>query len=163
MSAKNHHQLPYRPCAGILLFNRSGHVLVGRRLDAFQNAWQLPQGGIEEGEEPKAAALRELREEIGTSNVELISEMPKWLNYDLPPSLMGKIWDGRFGGQRQKWFAFRFLGDDTEINPTAVANPEFSACKWVDISEIRQLTVPFKRRVYKCLINEFSRFAKAIK
>jgi len=146
-----------------MLFSKQGRVLVGRRLDASQNVWQLPQGGIEEDEEPKAAALRELKEEIGTSNVELIGEMPKWLYYDLPPFLMGNIWSGRFRGQRQKWFAFRFLGDDTEIKPTAVANPEFSACKWVNIDEIYRLTIPFKKSVYKSLINEFSRFAKANK
>jgi putative (di)nucleoside polyphosphate hydrolase len=143
-----------------MLFNKQGRVLVGRRLDSYQNAWQLPQGGIDKGEEPQVAALRELKEEIGTCNAEIIGEIKNWLNYDLPPELLGKLWKGRFRGQTQKWFAMRFLGNDTEINPTTVANPEFSAWKWIDITEIEQMAVPFKRAVYQSVVSEFSLFAK---
>ena len=152
--------LPYRPCAGIMLFNKQGRVLVGQRLDSYQNSWQLPQGGIDEGEDPKVAALRELKEEIGTCNAKIIGEIKNWLDYDLPPELLGKIWKGRFRGQTQKWFAMRFLGNDTEINTTTVANPEFSAWKWTDIKEIENMAVPFKRPVYQIVVREFSRFAK---
>ena len=143
-----------------MLFNKQGRVLVGQRLDSYQHAWQLPQGGIEKGEEPRAAALRELKEEIGTSNAEIIGEIKNWLNYDLPPELLGKLWKGRFRGQTQKWFAMRFMGNDIEINPTNVVNPEFSAWKWADIKEIEQMAVPFKRFVYQNVVSEFARFSK---
>ena len=152
--------LPYRPCAGIMLFNKQGRVLVGQRLDTYLNAWQLPQGGINEGEEPQTAALRELEEEIGTANVAIIGEVEKWLNYDLPPELLGQLWKGRFRGQTQKWFAMRFLGDDIEIDPTGVENPEFSAWKWSSIEEIQEMAVPFKQAIYGIVVSEFSRFAK---
>ena len=152
--------LPYRPCAGIMLFNKQGRVLVGQRLDTYLNAWQLPQGGINEGEEPQTAALRELEEEIGTANVEIIGEIDEWLNYDLPPELLGQLWKGRFRGQTQKWFAMRFLGDDIEIDPTGVENPEFSAWKWSSIEEIQEMAVPFKQAIYGIVVSEFSRFAK---
>ena len=152
--------LPYRPCAGIMLFNKLGRVFVGQRLDTYLNAWQLPQGGINEGEEPQTAALRELEEEIGTANVAIIGEVQKWLNYDLPPELLGQLWKGRFRGQTQKWFAMRFLGDDIEIDPTGVENPEFSAWKWSSIEEIQEMAVPFKQAIYGIVVSEFSRFAK---
>ena len=154
--------LPYRPCAGIMLFNKQGRVLVGQRLDTYSNAWQLPQGGINEGEEPQTAALRELEEEIGTANAEIIGEIEHWLSYELPPELLGQMWKGRFQGQTQKWFAMRFLGDDIEIDPTGVKNPEFSSWKWSRIEEIREMAVPFKRAVYGKVVSEFTRFAKAI-
>jgi putative (di)nucleoside polyphosphate hydrolase len=153
-------KLPYRPCAGIMLFNKQGGVLVGQRLNIYLNAWQLPQGGINDGEEPKAAALRELKEEIGTSNVEIIGEIENWLKYDLPPELLGRLWEGRFQGQTQKWFAMRFLGNDIEINPTGVKNPEFSAWKWSSIEKIQEMAVPFKQAIYGIVVSEFSRFAK---
>jgi len=143
-----------------MLFNKQGRVLVGQRLDTYQNAWQLPQGGIEEGEEPKVAAMRELEEEIGTCNAKIIGETKNWLKYDLPPELLGKLWNGRFRGQTQKWFALRFLGTDIEINPTTVVNPEFSAWKWANINEIQEMAAPFKRSVYKSVVREFARFAK---
>jgi putative (di)nucleoside polyphosphate hydrolase len=151
--------LPYRPCAGIVLFNKQGQVFVGQRLDTHQDAWQLPQGGIDDGEEPSAAALRELEEEIGTGNAEIIAEVKNWLHYDLPPELLGKVWKGRYRGQTQKWFALRFLGDDTEISPSAVEHPEFGAWKWANFEEIPEMAISFKRSIYQTLVSEFSRFA----
>jgi len=143
-----------------MLFNSLGHIFVGQRIDTYKSAWQLPQGGIEQGEEPEAAALRELEEEIGTCNAKIIGEIETWLDYDLPSELAGKLWEGRFRGQTQKWFAMRFLGNDIEINPTKVKNPEFSDWKWANIGEIQKMTVPFKREVYSKIVSEFSRFAK---
>jgi putative (di)nucleoside polyphosphate hydrolase len=145
-----------------VLFNDQGLVFVGQRLDAYQNAWQYPQGGIDEGEEPHIAALRELEEEIGTANVEIIGDIQEWLNYDLPPDLQGHVWKGRYRGQTQKWFAMRFLGDDSEIDPTTVEHPEFRAWKWAEIQEIPEMAVPFKRSIYQTLVSEFSRFAKTL-
>ena len=153
--------LPYRPCAGIVLFNKDGKVFVGQRLDTYQEAWQLPQGGIDDGEEPAAAALRELEEEIGTGNAEIIDETSEWLSYDLPPDLMGNIWKGRYRGQIQKWFAMRFLGDESEISPSAVEHPEFGAWKCANLEEIPEMAVIFKREIYQTLVIEFARFAKS--
>ena len=153
--------LPYRTCAGAVLFNKFGQVFVGQRLDTYQQAWQLPQGGIDDGEDPATAAVRELEEEIGTRNAEIIGEVEDWLSYNLPPELMGKVWQGRYRGQTQKWFALRFLGDDSEIDPTAVEHPEFSAWKWVDLEEIPEIAVSFKKSIYQTLVCEFTRFAKA--
>jgi putative (di)nucleoside polyphosphate hydrolase len=138
-------------------------VFVGQRIDTYKHAWQLPQGGIEQGEEPRAAALRELEEEIGTCNVKIIGEIETWLNYDLPPEIKRRLWGGRFRGQTQKWFAMQFLGEDIDINPTSVDKPEFSKWKWSDIEEIQKMAVPFKREIYGTLIREFSRFAKVQK
>ncbi|MBT3989187.1 MAG: RNA pyrophosphohydrolase [Rhodospirillaceae bacterium] len=154
-------ELPYRPCAGIVLFNDLGQVFVGRRLDTYQDAWQLPQGGIDEGEEPQDAAVRELEEEIGTAKAEIIGEAEDWLSYDLPPDLLGKVWNGRYRGQTQKWFAMRFLGDDSEINPSAVKTPEFGSWKWAELTELPEMAVTFKKSIYQTLVSEFSRFAKA--
>tara|TARA_B100000315_G_scaffold255920_1_gene300540 strand:- start:10878 stop:11372 length:495 start_codon:yes stop_codon:yes gene_type:complete len=154
--------LPYRPCAGVVLFNKNGQVFVGQRLDTYQDAWQLPQGGIDDGEVPAAAALRELAEEIGTGNAEIIGEVDDWLAYDLPPDLRGKIWQGRFRGQTQKWFALRFLGDDSEIDPAGVEHPEFRAWKWANLAEIPEMAVSFKKSIYQTLVSEFTRFAKAL-
>jgi len=153
--------LPYRACAGVVLFNKFGQVFVGQRLDLYPDAWQLPQGGIDNGEDPAAAALRELEEETGTGNAEIIGEVEDWLNYDLPPDLRGKVWQGRYRGQTQKWFALRFLGDDSEIDPTAVEHPEFGAWKWAKLTEIPEIAVSFKKSIYQTLVNEFTQFAKA--
>ena len=148
-------QLPYRPCAGVMLFNRAGLVWVGRRIDT-PDAWQMPQGGIDEGETPRDAALRELAEEIGTDKAEIVGETRDWLTYDLPPELLGKAWKGRFRGQKQKWFACLFLGDDADIDIHTVDHPEFDAWQWVAPDALVGLIVPFKRPVYAALVAEFA-------
>ena len=148
----------YRPCAGIMLFARDGRVFVGRRIDT-PDAWQLPQGGIDEGEEPRAAALRELAEEIGTANVRVLAEHPDWLVYDLPPELAGRAWSGRWRGQAQRWFACRLLGDDSEIDIAGVDHPEFDDWRWVTIDEVPALAIAFKRTIYTALAESFRRYA----
>ncbi len=147
----------YRPCAGAVLFNSDGLVWVGERIDA-PGAWQLPQGGIDRGESPYAAALRELREETGAAHVVLLGEAPGWLRYDLPEELRGRVWRGRYRGQTQKWFAFRYLGDDADFD-IANHSPEFSAWRWVSLSELPGLAIDFKRPVYESLVKAFGSFA----
>jgi putative (di)nucleoside polyphosphate hydrolase len=147
--------LPYRPCVGMMLINRDGHVFVGKRIDQSVEAWQMPQGGIDEGEDARAAALRELKEEIGTANAAFLREHPDWLFYDLPPHLVGVALHGKFRGQKQRWFALLFLGNDREID-LATQHPEFSEFRWVAASELMGLIVPFKREIYAKVIAEFS-------
>lgn len=149
----------YRPCVGVMLINRNGLVWVGRRVDT-PDGWQMPQGGIDPGETPEAAALRELAEEIGTTRAVFLGETQQWLTYDLPAHLIGKVWQGRYRGQKQKWFACRFLGDDGEIDIHGVDHPEFDAWKWVSVDHLVQLIVPFKRRVYAELVGELARYAR---
>ncbi len=154
----------YRPCVGILLFNRSGAVWVGRRIDAPGDAegagtwWQMPQGGIDDGEDPRSAALRELEEETGVRSAEIVAETSTWLTYDLPAHLIGVAWGGRYRGQKQKWFAARFLGDETEIvidPPLGSAHKkEFDAWTWMPVGELEAHVVPFKRAVYGAAITE---------
>ena len=146
--------LPYRPCVGSLLFNANGLVLVGERGDA-PGAWQMPQGGIDPGETPAEAALRELKEEIGTNHAELVAETLGWVRYDLPDHLIGAVWHGRWRGQEQKWFAARFLGRDEEID-IATDHPEFIAWRWVRPEELVSLVVPFKREVYRAVVAELT-------
>ena len=150
--------LPYRPCVGIMMFNREGRVFVGRRIDQSVEAWQMPQGGIDEGEEPRDAALRELQEEIGTRNAEILREHPGWLHYDLPEHLIGVALQGRYRGQRQKWFAMRFLGKDSEINLNT-PHPEFSDWRWLGVHELLPAIVPFKRETYGQVIAAFGDLA----
>lgn len=145
----------YRPCVGIMLFNRRGEVFVAQRIDSPGPAWQMPQGGIDAGEEPRDAALRELGEEIGTANAEIVAELDEWIDYDLPDHLIGKLWKGKYRGQTQKWFAMRFLGDDSEID-LDTEEPEFSSWRWVPLDELESLAVPFKRHVYARLARAFS-------
>jgi putative (di)nucleoside polyphosphate hydrolase len=152
-------KLPYRPCVGLMVLNRAGQVFVGNRIDQSIESWQMPQGGIDEGEEPWDTALRELKEEIGTSNVELLREHPDWLFYDLPPQLIGVAWEGKFRGQKLKWFAVRFKGTDADIN-VKTAHQEFSNWKWADIGDLLGLIVPFKREIYAKVIAAFSDLAK---
>lgn len=146
--------LPYRPCVGMMLFNREGRVFVAKRIDQTLEAWQMPQGGIDDGEDTRKAALRELKEEIGTDNAEFVREYPEWLTYDLPAHLIGVALQGRYRGQKQKWFALRFLGDDCEID-LATRDPEFSEWKWVEPSELVHVIVPFKRDIYARLVAAF--------
>ena len=148
--------LPYRPCVGVLLFNARRQVFVGQRIDMVQEAWQMPQGGIDRGEDPRDTALRELEEETGVrpDKVELVAETREWLRYDLPPNLVNRVWRGRYRGQEQKWFAARFLGTDADID-IDTAHPEFSDWRWSPVDEIPANAVSFKRALYVAVIAEF--------
>jgi len=150
-------RLPYRLGVGVMLLNGNGRVFVAKRIDT-PDAWQMPQGGIDPGEDPRDAALRELEEEIGTANVIILGESRDWHIYDMPPHLVGRVWGGRYRGQKQKWFAARFMGADTEID-LATAHPEFDAWKWVALGELASLIVPFKRPLYQAVIAEFGPLA----
>jgi putative (di)nucleoside polyphosphate hydrolase len=155
--------LPYRPNVGAMLFGPDGRILVARRAD-LPNAegpaggWQLPQGGIDENEDPRGAILRELAEEIGTDRAEIIGEHPDWLTYDLPPELLGRALGGRYRGQKQKWFALRFLGQDADIRLDLDPHPEFDAWRWAELEELPALAVAFKRPIYEILAVSFARF-----
>ena len=159
----------YRPCVGITVINRDGLVWVGRRADAPGDAegsgawWQMPQGGIDAGEDPASAALRELIEETAMRTVRIIGETEGWLRYDLPEHLVGKAWGGRYRGQEQKWFAVRFLGDESEIDiaPPEGLKPEFTEWRWVPLSEVTDLIVPFKRDVYSKVVAAFAPLARS--
>ena len=157
-------KLPYRPNVGAALFNHQGLVFVARRAN-FPNAegpaggWQLPQGGIDPHEDPRTAVLRELAEEIGTDKAEVIGEHPDWLTYDLPPELIGVALHGRYRGQRQRWFAMRFTGEDSDIRLDLDPHPEFDAWRWAKLSELPSLAVGFKRPIYDILAVSFARFA----
>lgn len=149
--------LPYRPCAGIMLANKAGKIFVGQRLDnPDSEAWQMPQGGIDKGEDAETAALRELTEETGipADKVTIVSMAREELFYDLPPELLGKIWGGKFCGQRQSWFLMRFEGEDSDID-IATQHAEFRAWRWADPDELAQLIVPFKRKLYRDIVEEF--------
>lgn len=150
--------LPYRPCVGVMLVNREGLAFVGRRIDNREGDWwQMPQGGVDPGEDIQAAALRELAEETGVAPglVSIISRTRDELRYDLPESLIGKLWGGRFRGQRQHWFLARFSGDDSDVRLDAHDPPEFEDWKWVSPDLLPELIVPFKRRVYAAVLAEF--------
>jgi putative (di)nucleoside polyphosphate hydrolase len=156
ISASN---LPYRPCAGMMILNSAGRVFVGKRIDQTLEGWQMPQGGIDEGEEPREAALRELEEEIGTRDVEFLREHPDWLTYELPPRLLGVALQGRYRGQKQKWFAVRFKGKDAEIN-LKTPHQEFSDWRWVAADDLLSLIVPFKRDTYARVLAAFRDLAR---
>jgi putative (di)nucleoside polyphosphate hydrolase len=149
--------LPYRPCAGVMLLNRDGQVFVGQRLDSTLEAWQMPQGGIDDGEAPLDAAIRELREETGVAadKVRLIAEGPDELFYDLPDDMIGKIWKGKWRGQRQRWFLFAFDGTDADIDIQTL-EPEFRAWRWADPADLPSMIVPFKKALYEQVLAGFA-------
>ncbi|MBL8628996.1 MAG: RNA pyrophosphohydrolase [Rhodospirillaceae bacterium] len=145
---------PYRRGVGIALINAKGHVWVGQRFDSTEPAWQMPQGGIDKGEEPRDAALREMLEEIGTDKAEIIAETPGWVRYDLPPEISKKIWKGKYRGQEQKWYLLKFTGTDSDINITT-EHPEFSQWTWLPFAELPNVIVGFKRDIYVQVVAAF--------
>ncbi len=155
--------LPYRCGVGAVLFNKDGLVFAGRRTGIHSEAWQMPQGGIDEGETPEQAVMRELEEETGTNNARIITKTHDWLSYDLPDDLIGLTWGGRYRGQIQKWFALKFLGSDKEINIRAHEKPEFIEWQWLDINELLKYIVPFKLELYKDIIFEFKELQIQVK
>lgn len=146
---------PYRPCVGIMLLNHVGMVFVGKRIDNVTEAWQMPQGGIDEGEDTITACMRELGEETGTQKAELIAEHPDWLNYDIPQPLSDRLWQGKYRGQKQKWMLLRFTGTDADIN-IQTEEPEFIEWRWAAPDQLIDLAVPFKRDVYARVLSVFS-------
>ncbi|HSM42185.1 MAG TPA: RNA pyrophosphohydrolase [Afifellaceae bacterium] len=160
---------PYRRCVGVALFNREGLVFVGKRasggeeMESDGHSWQMPQGGIDEGESPYEAALRELYEETNVKSVSLLAEAPDWLSYDLPQDISGRAWKGRFRGQTQRWFAFRLEAGDDEIDVHAPGGghhrPEFEGWRWASLASTPDLIIPFKRSVYEDVVRAFARFA----
>lgn len=156
--------LPYRRNVGAVLFNQAGLVLVAHRLglpmaEGPEGGWQLPQGGIDDNEDPATAVLRELQEEIGTDKAEIIGEHADWLSYELPPHLLGVAWGGRYRGQIQRWYALRFLGQDSDVRLDLDPHPEFDAWRWTPLESLPALAVGFKRHVYEVLASSFARFA----
>ncbi|OIR06233.1 RNA pyrophosphohydrolase [mine drainage metagenome] len=157
-----HHRiedLPYRPGVGLALFNPDGLVFAARRIDTEQEAWQLPQGGIDDEETPVQAAMRELEEETSVTQAEIVAESAEWLTYDLPAELVGKVWKGRYRGQTQKWFALRFTGRDDDIN-IHTAHPEFCEWRWMRLTDLAERIVPFKRDLYRRIVAEFAHLAR---
>jgi putative (di)nucleoside polyphosphate hydrolase len=160
--------LPYRPCVGVMVLNSAGLAFIGRRIEGPEHidathAWQMPQGGIDKGEDAWPAALRELREETNIRSVERIGEIADWLTYDIPREIVGQAWKGKYRGQTQKWFALRFTGDDSEIdvdNPEGAPEPEFAAWRWEPMQNVPDLVVPFKRAVYERVVSEFRHLAR---
>jgi putative (di)nucleoside polyphosphate hydrolase len=159
--------LPYRPCAGLMVLNRDGLAFIGRRIDGPEHVdathvWQMPQGGIDPGEEPYPAALRELYEETNIRSIERLGELPEWLTYDIPREIVGQAWNGKYRGQTQKWYALRFTGDESEIDiahPAGGHKPEFVEWRWEPLENLPALVVPFKRSTYERVVREFARFS----
>ncbi len=151
---------PYRPCVGIMLINRHNLIFVAQRIDQQAEAWQMPQGGVDDGETPRQAALRELEEEIGTDKAEIIAESEDWIPYDLPRPLADRVWQGRYRGQTQKWFAMRFLGADADID-LDTAEPEFDDWKWTPMETLVDVAVDFKRDNYAQVVAAFRHLIEA--
>jgi putative (di)nucleoside polyphosphate hydrolase len=149
--------LPYRKCVGVVLWDGAGRVFTGQRFDSELPAWQMPQGGIEDGEDARTAALRELVEETGVTadKVEVLSEAPHWISYDLPPEIVPRIWKGRYKGQSQRWVLMKFLGTDADID-IETSHPEFSEWRWLEPDKVLASIVPFKRDVYEQVFGAFS-------
>jgi putative (di)nucleoside polyphosphate hydrolase len=158
MSAKLR-ELPYRKGVGAVLINRDGLVFVARRIDTPGDAWQLPQGGIDGSEKACEAVLRELAEEIGTDKAEIIAKCKGWYRYELPDELVGRVWGGKYRGQKQRWFALRFTGCDSDIDLNAGGHPEFDAWRWVPIETLPGLAVGFKRKLYENIVEGFRHLA----
>ena len=164
----DYNDLPYRPCVGVMVLNRAGHAFIGRRLGGPEHVdethiWQMPQGGIDKGEDPYPAALRELHEETNICSVEKLGEIKEWLSYDLPRAIADQAWKGKYRGQTQKWFALRFTGNEREIDvahPAGGHKPEFLEWRWEPVANLPGLIIPFKRKVYERVVAEFSKFAQ---
>ncbi|MCC6104922.1 RNA pyrophosphohydrolase [Acetobacter sp.] len=168
MTALSPNSLPYRPNVGALIFRADGKVFIARRTDMpgvggplSEGVWQCPQGGIDEGETPEAAVLREVQEEIGTDKLHILKEHPEWIAYDLPENLIGKALGGKYRGQTQKWFALAFTGTDQDINLNLQNPPEFDAFQWVDLASLPQRNVGFKKPIYEKLVQDFAYFTRA--
>ena len=165
--AKKKGELIYRPCVGVMLLNRKGEVFIGRRTEGPEHidathVWQMPQGGIDKGEDPAAAALRELYEETAVRSAKIIAEAPEWYKYDLPADLIGKSWKGKYRGQTQKWYALRFTGKESEINLKPPGHKqEFDAWRWTTMDEVLGLIVAFKRPVYEKVVAAFRHLEKS--
>ncbi len=163
-----HKDLPYRPCVGLMVLNPRGHVFIGRRTGGSEHVdlthvWQMPQGGIDRGEDPWPAALRELQEETNIRSVEKLGEIREWLPYDLPPDVAREAWKGRYRGQTQKWYALRFTGDESEIDiatPAGGHKPEFVEWRWEPMRNLPDLVIPFKRKVYEDVVAAFAHLAE---
>jgi putative (di)nucleoside polyphosphate hydrolase len=162
----SYEDLPYRCCAGLTVLNRRGLAFIGRRVDGpehvdLTHVWQMPQGGIDPGEDAWPAALRELREETNINSVERLGEIAEWLKYDIPPEIAGHAWSGKYRGQTQKWYALRFMGPESEIDiehPAGGHEPEFVEWRWERLESLPTLVVPFKRQVYERVVAEFAKF-----
>ena len=160
--------LPYRPCVGTMVLNREGHAFIGRRIGGPEHVdeihvWQMPQGGVDAGEDAYPAALRELYEETNIRSVEKIGEIEEWLYYDIPREIVDQAWKGKYRGQKQKWYALRFTGKDSEIdveNPGGGHDPEFVEWRWEPVKNLPGLIIPFKRKVYERVVAEFTKLAK---
>jgi putative (di)nucleoside polyphosphate hydrolase len=164
----DYEKLPYRPCVGLMVLDCAGRAFIGRRTSGPEHVdevhvWQMPQGGIDEGEDPYPAALRELYEETNIRSVEKLGEIEEWLTYDIPREIVGQAWQGKYRGQKQKWFALRFTGEESEINvaePAGGHEPEFVQWRWEPVANLPGLIIPFKRKVYERVVKEFAKFAR---
>ena len=162
----SYESLPYRPCVGLMVLNPQGRVFIGRRIDGPEHVdaahvWQMPQGGVDPGEDTWRAALRELYEETNIRSVEKLGEIAEWLSYDIPREFVGQAWKGKYRGQTQKWYALRFTGQDSDIQLDADEHPEFEAWRWVRLQELPELAVAFKRDIYARLVRDFASYAQA--